>query len=320
VTAPRALPDRYPPGRPGAGLPGDRRGEQGLAADRWVTVIEDLPEEHTPNRALPQWAIDSLLFGMPKYTSSAKIWGQMLKIAMSAQARGWSQTDFENEVTKVERRKNGMGQKLLTEHKLWLQLKAHSRDEGHALQQLEKAWEQGIEHRMNQGFHTAEDLIANAVEAAWAWEDRLTEGKDGLLDTEMLVMSYVIASIEKRQITRVTCSVREIGEFTGLPKSTAYRALKSLTEKGFLVQVSRGTSSKKPSNRRAAIYRLGDPENLRYGGRGGPTLRPDQWVWKEFVPDRDADDLVRARHRRICVWGQGLGPDHTFLAPLGSGT
>jgi hypothetical protein len=39
--------DRYPPGRPGAGHPGDRRGEQGLAADRWLTVIEDLPEEHT---------------------------------------------------------------------------------------------------------------------------------------------------------------------------------------------------------------------------------------------------------------------------------
>ena len=133
-------------------------------------------------------------------------------------------------------------------------------------------------------------------------------------------MSYVIAFIEKRQMTRVTCSVREVGEFTGLPKSTAYRALKSLTEKDFLVQVSRGTSSKKPGNRRAAIYGLGDPLNLRYGGRGGPTDRADVWVWKQFFPDRDADNLVRARHRRICVWGQGLGPDHTFLAPLGSGT
>ena len=257
---------------------------------------------------------------MPKYTSAPKIWGRMLSIAMSAQARGWSRMEFINEVTKTERRKNAVGQKRLTEHKLWLQLMACSRDERHAFQQLEKAWAQGIEHRANQGFHTAEDLIANAVEAAWAWEDRLTEGKDGLLDTEMLVMSYVIAFIEKRQMTRVTCSVREVGEFANIPKSTAYRALKSLTEKGFLVQVSRGTSSKKPSNRRAAIYRLGDPENLRYGGRGGPTLRPDHWVWKEFVPDRDADDLVRARHRRICVWGQGLGPDPTFLAPLGSGT
>ena len=59
-------------------------------------------------------------------------------------------------------------------------------------------------------------------------------------------MSYIIAFIEKRQMTRVTCSGREIGEFMNIPKSTAYRALKSLTEKGFLVQVSRGTWSKKP--------------------------------------------------------------------------
>jgi hypothetical protein len=178
-------------------------------------VIEDLPEEHTPNRALPPWAIDFLLFGMPKYASAPKIWGQMLSIAMSAQARGWTRMEFINEVTKTERRKIRPGQKRLTQHQLWLQLKACSRDETHALQQLDKAWAQGIEHRMNQGFHTAEDLIANAVEAAWAWEDRLTEGKDGLPDAEMLVMSYVIASIEKRQMTRVTCSVREVREFTG---------------------------------------------------------------------------------------------------------
>jgi len=126
-------------------------------------VIEDLPEEHTPNRALPQWAIDSLLFGVPKYTSAPKIWGWMVSIAMSAQARGWTQMQFINEVTKTERRKNAIGQKRLTEHKLWLQLKACSRDEGHALKQLEKAWAQGVEHRMNEGFRTAEDLIADAA-------------------------------------------------------------------------------------------------------------------------------------------------------------
>ena len=130
-------------------------------------MIEDLPEEHIPNRALPQWFIDSLLFGMPKYASAPKIWGRMVSIAMSAQARGWTQMEFINEVTKTERRKNSIGQKRLMQHKLWLQLKACSRDEGHALQQLEKAWEQGIEHRMNEGFHTAEDLIADAVERGY---------------------------------------------------------------------------------------------------------------------------------------------------------
>jgi hypothetical protein len=85
-------------------------------------------------------------------------------------------------------------------------------------------------------------------------------------------------------MTRVTCSVREVGEFTGLPKSTAHRMLKSLTEKDFLVQVSRGTSSKTPGNRRAAIYGLGDPLNLRYGGRGGPSTQA--YAYKHFVEGR----------------------------------
>jgi hypothetical protein len=281
-------------------------------------VIEDLPEEHTPNRALPQWAIDSLLFGMAKYTSAPKIWGRMLSIAMSAQARGWTRMEFFNEVTKTERRKNSVGQKRLTEHKLWLQLKACSRDEGHALKQLDKAWALGIEHRMNEGFRTAEDLIADAVERADQWEDRLTEGKDGLLDTEMLVMSYVIAFIEKRQMSRVTCAVREVGEFTGLPKSTAYRALNSLTEKGFLVQFSRGAWSKKPGNRRAAIYGLGDPLNLRYGGRGGPSTKA--YAYKHFVEERDSPEWEWVRHRGMCMWGQGLAPAPLYLVPLPSGT
>ena len=225
---------------------------------------------------------------------------------------------FINEVTKTERRKNSIGQKRLTEHKLWLQLKACRRDEGHALKQLEKAWAQGVEHRMNEGFRTAEDLIADAVERAYQWEDRLTEGKDGLLDTEMLVMSYVIAFIEKRQMTRVTCSVREVGEFTNIPKSTAYRALKSLTEKGFLVQVSRGTSSKKPGNRKAAIYSLGDPLNLRYGGRGGPSAKA--YAYKHFVVERDSPEWEWVHHRGMCIWGQGLGPEPLYLVPLPSGT
>ena len=139
-------------------------------------MIEDLPEEHTPNRALPQWAIDSLLFGMPKYTSAAKIWGRMLSIAMSAQARGWTRMEFFNEVTKTERRKNSVGQKRLTEHKLWLQLKACSRDEGHATAQLEKAWQQGAEHRAQLGFVTTEDLVNDAIGKAWEWEDRDRRG------------------------------------------------------------------------------------------------------------------------------------------------
>jgi DNA-binding transcriptional ArsR family regulator len=140
----------------------------------------------------------------------------------------------------------------------------------------------------------------------------------GILGLRSRPDHYVIAFIEKRQMSRVTCSVREVGEFTGLPKSTAYRALKSLTEKGFLVQFSRGTWSKEPGNRRAAIYGLGDPLNLRYGGRGGPSTKA--YAYKHFAEERDSPEWEWVHHRGMCIWGQGLAPGPLYLAPLPNGT
>jgi len=108
----------------------------------------------------------------------------------------------------------------------------------------------------------------------------------GVLGLRSRPSHYVIAFIEKRQMSRVTCSVREVGEFVNISKSTAYRALKSLTDKGFLVQFSEAPGPRRPGNRRAAIYGLGDPLNLRYGGRGGPSTQA--YAYKHFVEGRDS--------------------------------
>jgi hypothetical protein len=107
-------------------------------------------------------------------------------------------------------------------------------------------------------------------------------------------------------MSRVTCSVRGVGEFTNIPKPTAYRALKSLTDKGFLVQVSRGTWSKEPGNRRAAIYGLGDPLSLRYGGRGAPSEKP--YGYRDRYIEEVHSPWERLLHRGGCVWGQGQAP------------
>ena len=96
-----------------------------------------------------------------------------------------------------------------------------------------------------------------------------------------------------------------------IPKSTAYRALKSLTEKGFLVQVSRGTSSKKPGNRRAAIYGLGDPLNLRFGGRGGPSAKA--YAYKHFAEERDSPEWEWVHHRGVVHLGSGPWPQPLYL-------
>lgn len=274
-----------------------------------LSDVEAQGVTRSQNRALPSWAIDALLFGMPKCTSAKKIWGKFVSVSMAAQERGWTQTEFESEVIKRERRKNKVGQKRLMQHTLWTQLVATSRDEGHALKQLERAWAVGIDNRMNLGFRTRADLVADAIERAYGWTDRLVEGKDGLSETEMRVMSYVIAFVEKRQMSRVTCPAREVEEFTGIPRSTVHRTFKRLTNKGFLEQFSRGIWAKDASIRKAAIYGLSDPLSLRYGGRGAPSRKID--AWKRYVPERDSEEWARAHQRGVCVWGHGLTPAPT---------
>ena len=140
----------------------------------------------------------------------------------------------------------------------------------------------------------------------------------GVLGLRSRPSHYVIAFIEKRQMSRVTCSVREVGEFVNISKSTAYRALKSLTDKGFLVQFSEAPGPRRPGNRRAAIYGLGDPLNLRYGGRGGPSTQA--YVYKHFVEGRDSPAWEWVHHRGVCIRGQGLAPAPVSSWPLSIGT
>lgn len=230
-------------------------------------------EKAAPDRALPTWAIDRLMSGMPQYTSAPKIWGRAVAIAMCMQARGWTEVQCINEFMSRTQRKNKAGQKRYANHRLWEQIQAYSKHGNSGLHELQKAWEVAKVNRLQgEGLKTPEELFNDALEAAWAWEDRLIEGKDGLSDNEAMVIGYVIAHIEKREMSRVTCPVREVGNYANISKSTAGRLLKSLTERGYLVQFSCGIRSKDETKRKAAIYHLGDPFTLRFGGRCTPLL------------------------------------------------
>jgi hypothetical protein len=239
-------------------------------------VVKSITREQrtTPNRALPQWAIDSLMDGVPTYTSAPKTWGRAVSIAMCAQARGWTQMEFINEFMSRTMRKNKAGQKRFTNHKLWEQIQAYSKHGNSGLSELDKAWETAKVNRLSgEGLTTPEDLLNNAIEWAWAWETRLDERKDGLSVAEASVMSYVITEIERRQMARVTCPCRVVGEFAKVPHATAARTLKGLAEKGFLNRFSKGVYAKDVTNRRAAVYSLSDPFTLRIGGRGAPSAK-----------------------------------------------
>ncbi len=90
--------------------------------------------------------------------------------------------------------------------------------------------------------------------------DRPLVGVDGLDDTDILVMDYVIVWTEKRGRSEVTRPCRDVADHAGISKDTAYRRLKALTERRLLILVSCGHASKKqfsapiPSHRRKSCH------------------------------------------------------------------
>jgi hypothetical protein len=226
-------------------------------------VVEEPADEIavTLNRALPTSHIDRLMFGFPEtpHPSAAKVWGAFVSIAMSAQVRGWTQAQFLNEVLS-QKAYNIKAVRRRRHHRLWTQLTEFSRDDGHAMKSLDGAWEQARANLSDSTICTREDLKANAIERAYLWADRLVCGTDGLDDTDILVMDYVITQVEERGLSRVTCPSRAVAEHAKVSTMAAHRRLKSLTYRRFLEQVSPGWHSGGASMRRAAIYSLTDPD------------------------------------------------------------
>lgn len=235
------------------------------------TPVDDAVEL-VPNRALPPFTIDLLNDGIPWQAAGAqrrsqKAWGALLTIAMSAQRRGWTEFQFYDEVMSKGMRTVGQD-KQWGHWRLWTQLLTSvNGNVSRAVKSLDKAWAAGADNLRNDGLTNADDLIATAVEAAYEWTDRLASGRDGLSATQRAVMTYICASVEKRQMARVTAPARDVADACNCSVRTAWLTLKWLRDTGFLVCFSEGAGGKDPKNRRAAIYSLSDPFTLMEGGR-----------------------------------------------------
>ncbi len=200
------------------------------------------------NRALPTWAVDAIRFGLPaKHARDGrKVWGKCVSIAMSARRRGWTETDYLNEIAR-------------NESHLWVQLS--TRRDGRqssprsAFKALRKAWGAGVANINDVAERTKDDIRADAVERAFMWTDRLTDKLDGLTSIEAAVMQYVINQTEQRGMFRVTCPGREVAEYAKISHATAARTLPALANKGLLIRYSRGRPGKDGTGK-AAIYGL----------------------------------------------------------------
>lgn len=107
---------------------------------------------------------------------------------------------------------------------LWEQLATgrdgRPRPDGYVLWQLQRAWDTGVANVNDAGSRAKADVRADAVERAYQWADRLTDGADNLTATEAAVMGYVVAETERRGMTRVTCPARDVGESAKVSPTT----------------------------------------------------------------------------------------------------
>lgn len=207
------------------------------------------------DRALPEWAVDIILFGIPEKDTGDRrqLFGPCVRIAMSAQRRGWNESEY---LTEVSTHKNGLWRQLTTRRD------GRSYPDKHGYKELRSAWEAATTNLNGLGNRTGHDIAADAVELAFMWVDRLTDGIDDLREVEAGVMRYVVGETERRRMLRVTCPGREVAEFAKVPHRTAARVLARLTQRGLLIKHSPGRRGKRGSSRRAAIYGLVDPETL----------------------------------------------------------
>jgi len=206
------------------------------------------------NRALPGWAVDCLQLGIPEAQARdrRKVWGACVRIAMSAQRRGWSESEY---LTEVSSRKHGLWRQLTT------QRSGRPYPDPKGYKELRSAWEAARLNVNDVGSRTRDEIASDAMDLAFLWVEWITDHPGHLSETEASVVGYVIAETQRRGMLRVTCPGREVAEFAKTSHRTAARVLQGLAERGLLIQHSpgrRGTGS----NRKAAIYGLADPEVL----------------------------------------------------------
>jgi hypothetical protein len=233
-------------------------------------LVDALTDAREINRALPAWILSVLRKGAPGARPKVSaVWGKVVTVAMSARRRGWTQDQFIQEMWSQETRIFGGGRKVYGYWPLMTQvLTTVNGSPIRAQRQLDKAWATAGDNLLTDHvLKTPADFLADTIEWAGAWEDRLDSGEDNLTTTQKLVMLYVTASVVKRQNSKVTCPSREVGAAVGITRMAANRALRKLAQRGFLVLHDRGVHSKDPWYWKAAIYSLGDPYRLRQGGR-----------------------------------------------------
>lgn len=247
-----------------------------------MTSVGDKPDNNL-NRALPGRYIDMIRGGIPGDYND--MWSGLISIAMSAQQRGWNETEYITAISNtsyihVDIDKHSKARRK-TRHpsRLWKQVLdqggGRRRTDLAGIATLGRAWRRGQDYLDGGGKGSTEHARVRAIR----WIDRLDSDADALTIRERAVMTYVIGQTGERGWPRAACPCREVGEAAKMPWRSALRTLASLTERGLLIRHSPGSRrTRRDPEGRSAIYELADPDRLRDGGRGSGTYKPRRLI------------------------------------------
>ena len=220
-------------GRPTNSSNATRPLRQALAS-KWVSLIRDGEELATRRQRF----------------------GYLVSIAMSAQRKGWTESQYRNTIAApCDKQPN----------RLWDELHRDERGRpDRAYKSLSRAWQVATLNLADcGGMRSLEDLAADADELGMEWLDALDDRDlmPTLSNNERAALAHIAYETMARRSLRVAVPVRELAKHlgkTGEGTSPRYasKVLHSLMAKGYLDRWHQGTHGPNGSTGDASIYAL----------------------------------------------------------------
>lgn len=221
------------------------------------------------NRALPSWAVDLAHDGLGSAALRGRgdraVWAALRRVAMSAQIRGWPESEWTAYVLASSRK---LGQQARIR-------RGKPRPDADLHKQLRVAWKSAAAY-----LELRPDVMA-AAEVAGRGADRarcvllaVADPDTRLTDPERAVLAHAASEIQRlqregKQVDLAPLPRRTVAERTGLSERVARTAISDLTERGLLELAVRGRrgapGALRPDGRpqaQASLYRLPATDTL----------------------------------------------------------
>ena len=209
----------------------------------------------TPDRALPGWAIDLIRDGVTsadlKERGDRAVWSALLRIAHTAQIRGWGVVEWEAQILED---RNVLARQLRTKRD------GRPKPARTVDKTLSKAWDAAWEHRTSRPTMDREQVAEAARQRAATARDVAADADNDLRESERDVLAHIAAETEERGLLRIACPWRTVADAVDLGERATKNALRDLVRRGCLVLVERGRPGGPSAKGRGKANLYGLPE------------------------------------------------------------